>query len=244
MEWTDAAVVLGSKPFGESKAIAELFARSHGRTAGVVHGGGGRRAGAVLQAGNLVRASWKARLGEQLGAFALIEVDRPFAATLMQDSAGLAALTSAIALLRGAAPERQGYPLVFDALVVMLEAVAETELWPAVYCRFELGLLAALGYGLDLDACAVTGAQDDLVYVSPRTGRAASRAAGAPYADRLLVLPAFLTNASAPIAEGDVADAFALVGYFLERRVFDGRGEGLPPARRRLIEVLGHAGRL
>jgi DNA repair protein RecO (recombination protein O) len=107
-----------------------------------------------------------------------------------------------------------------------------------------LGLLAALGYGLDLAACALTGAHDDLAFVSPKSGRAAARAAGAPFSDKLLALPSFLTDAGAELAEGDIADAFALAGFFLERRVFDPMGQGLPDARRRLIETLGHAGRL
>jgi DNA repair protein RecO (recombination protein O) len=243
MEWTDQAYVLGAKPFGETKAIAEVFTREHGRQAGVVHGGVSRRVTPALQAGNLVHAAWKARTGEQLGHFSALELIEPHAARLMTDAAALTGLASAIALLRAAAVERQAYPGLFDAFGVLIGAMGDA-VWPALYTRFELGLLAEVGYGLDLTACAVTGDRGDLAFVSPRTGRAASRAAGAPYADKLLALPRFLTDPAAPIAEGDVADAFALAGYFLERRLFDQRGEGLPDARRRLIETLGHSGRL
>jgi DNA repair protein RecO (recombination protein O) len=116
--------------------------------------------------------------------------------------------------------------------------------WPALYARFELGLLTALGYGLDLSRCAVTGEKGNLAWVSPRTGRAAAYEAGLPHADVLLRLPPFLVDADAELKSGDVADAFALTGYFLERRLFDQKGEGMPEARRRLIERLGFAGRL
>src|SRR5262249_55069826 len=132
----------------------------------------------------------------------------------------------------------------YDALIVLIEAMPENDIWPALYTRFELGLLSALGYGLDLSRCAVTGETTGLAWVSPRTGRAATAEAGAPHADVLLKLPPFLTDPAAPVEEGDVAHAFALSGFFLERRVFEHKGEGMPDARRRLIERLGFAGRL
>jgi DNA repair protein RecO (recombination protein O) len=244
MEWVDEAIVLGSRPFGESKAIAEVFARRQGRFGGIVHGGVSRTMRPVLQAGNLVRAGWKARLSEQLGFFSPLELTTPHAGKLFDNAEALAGLTSAIALIRGATAERQPYPGLYDALLVLIEALPEAEVWPALYARFELGLLAEMGYGLDLERCAVTGATRDLAFVSPRTGRAATAEAGAPFAEKLLRLPPFLTRADAPVEEGDVADALALAGYFLERRMFDQRGEGLPDARRRLIERLGYAGRL
>jgi len=143
-----------------------------------------------------------------------------------------------------ATPERQAYPQLYDALIVLIEAMPQNEIWPAIYARFELGLLAALGYGLDLTRCAVTGETDNLRWVSPRTGRAATADAGAPHAELLLKLPPFLTDPEAELVSGDVADAFALAGYFLDRRLFDVKGEGMPEARRRLIERLGFAGRL
>jgi hypothetical protein len=129
-------------------------------------------------------------------------------------------------------------------LSVLIEAMPHTDVWPALYTRFELGLLSSLGYGLDLTRCAVTGKTEGLAWVSPRTGRAATAEAGAPHADLLLRLPPFLVDTDAELKSGDVADAFALSGYFLERRLFDHRGEGMPDQRRRLIERLGFAGRL
>ncbi len=242
MEWTDHAIVLGARHFGEGKLVAEVFARVHGRYGGVVHAG--RKSQPILQAGNLVHCGWKARLSEQLGFFHPLELIEPHATKLLDDPIALAGLSSAVALVRVAAAERQAYPQLYDALMVLIEAMPQSEIWPALYARFELGLLAAIGYGLDLSRCAVTGETEGLAWVSPRTGRAATYDAGAPHADVLLRLPPFLVDAEAKLESGDVADAFALSGYFLERRVFDHKGEGMPGARRRLIERLGFAGRL
>lgn len=242
MEWVDDAIVLGARPFGEGKLVAEVFARAHGRYGGVVHAG--RKSTPILQSGNIVHCGWKARLSEQLGFFQPLELSEPHATRLLDDPIALAGLSSAVSLVRGATPERQAYPNLYDALLVLVEAMPQNEIWPALYARFELGLLAALGYGLDLTRCAVTGETGNLGWVSPRTGRAATVEAGAPHADVLLRLPPFLTDPEAELASGDVADAFALAGFFLERRVFDAKGEGMPQARRRLIERLGFAGRL
>ena len=242
MEWVDNAIVLGARHFGEGKLVAEVFSREHGRYGGVVHAG--RKTAPILQAGNLVHAGWKARLSEQLGFFHPLELCEPHATRLLDDPIALAGLSSGVALIRGVTPERQAYPQLYDAFIVLIEAMPGSELWPALYARFELGLLAALGYGLDLSRCAITGETEDLGWVSPRTGRAATVAAGAPHGDVLLKLPPFLVDADAELKSGDVADAFALAGYFLERRLFDHKGEGMPEARRRLIERLGFARRL
>jgi DNA repair protein RecO (recombination protein O) len=242
MEWVDSAIVLGARPFGEGKLVAEVFAREHGRYGGVVHAG--RKSQPIVQSGNLVHVGWKARLSEQLGFFQPLELNEPHATRLLDDPVALAGLSSAVSLVRLATPERQAYPQLYDALIVLIEAMPQNEIWPAIYARFELGLLAALGYGLDLTRCAVTGETENLRWVSPRTGRAATAEAGAPHADVLLKLPPFLTDPEAELESGDVADAFALSGYFLERRLFDVKGEGMPEPRRRLIERLGFAGRL
>lgn len=242
MEWVDDAIVLGARHFGEGKLVAEVFSRENGRYGGVVHAG--RKSQPMLQAGNVVHAGWKARLSEQLGFYSPLELIEPHATRLLDDPIALAGLSSAVTLIRSATPERQAYPQLYDALIVLIEAMPHHEIWPAIYARFELGLLSAMGYGLDLSRCAVTGQTENLAWVSPRTGRAATYDAGAPHAELLLRLPPFLVDAEAELKEGDVADAFALAGYFLERRVFDQRGENLPETRRRLIERLGFAGRL
>jgi len=179
MDWLDDAIVLGAKPFGESKAIAEVFARGHGRYGGVVHGGMGKTMRPVLQAGNLVRAGWKARLSEQLGFYSPLELMEPHASRLMESAMALAGLSSAVALIRTTTAERQAYPGLYDAFLLLIEALRDEAVWPALYARFEIGLLAEVGYGLDLERCALTGERDGLAFVSPRTGRAAT-AAGVP----------------------------------------------------------------
>ncbi|MEJ0060955.1 MAG: DNA repair protein RecO [Terricaulis sp.] len=242
MEWVDDAIVLGARHFGEGKLVAEVFSRVHGRYGGVVHAG--RKTLPILQMGNVVHAGWKARLSDQLGFFQPLELSEPHATRLLNDPLALAGLSSAVSMVRGAVAERQAYPQLYDALLVLLEAMPHDAVWPALYTRFELGLLSALGYGLDLSRCAVTGETENLAWVSPRTGRAATAEAGEPHAHLLLRLPPFLINSEAELADGDIADAFALAGYFLERRLFDQKGEGPPEARRRLIERLGFAGRL
>jgi DNA repair protein RecO (recombination protein O) len=244
LDWTDDAFVLGARAHGESAAIMEVFTRDHGRAAGYVHGGLSRRLQPVLQQGNLVRASWKARTNDQLGQFSSVELLDPHAALLMTDAGALAALASAVALIRAGTAERQPAPALYDAFSLLAPALAERTLAPALYTRFEIGLLAAIGYGLDLTRCALTGETSALAFVSPKTGRAASAEAGAPYADKLLRLPPFLTDPDAAIETGDVADAFALAGWFLERRLFDRQGTGMPDARRWLIETWGREGRL
>jgi DNA repair protein RecO (recombination protein O) len=242
MEWVDDAIVLGARHFGEGKLVAEVFARDHGRYGGVVHAG--RKSQPILQAGNVVHVGWKARLSEQLGFYQPLELVEPHATRLLDDPIALAGLSSAVTLVRAATAERQAYPQLYDALIVLVEAMPQNDIWPALYTRFELGLLSAIGYGLDLSRCAVTGETENLAWVSPRTGRAATYDAGLPHADVLLKLPPFLIDPDAELKSGDVADAFALAGYFLERRLFDQRGEVMPEARRRLIERLGFAGRL
>jgi DNA repair protein RecO (recombination protein O) len=243
-EWTDDAIVLGARAHGENGAVVEAFSRAHGRSAGYVHGGFSRKMQPVLQVGNVVRATWKARTGDQLGHFAPIELLEPHAAALMGSSGALSALASAVALVRAGTAERQANTALFDAFAMLVPALAEPQVAPALYVRFEIGLLAAIGYGLDLTRCALTGETEDLAFVSPKTGRAASATAGAPYAERLLRLSPFLVDPTAPIESGDVADAFALAGWFLERRVFDQQGVGMPDVRRRLIETWGREGRL
>lgn len=241
-EWRDEAVVLRAKPFGEGKLLAELFARNQGRCGGMAHSQ--KRHGSALQPGNVIFADWRARTADQLGSFQAIELHKAHAAGAMHDPAALAAIGSASELLRVATPERQPYPPLFAALEILLEQLGQGEIWPALYARFELGLLSALGYGLDLSSCALTGVAERLRWVSPRSGRAANEEAGAPYAEKLLRLPAFLTEPHRELQAGDVADALALSGYFLETRVFESLGQGVPPTRRRLIEALGYSGRL
>lgn len=237
MEWTDDAIVLHVRPHGETSAVAELLARHHGRYLGLVRGGRSRRLRPLLQTGNLLRAEWRARLSEQLGYFAL-DLAEPFAARSLDDPlalAGIGTLTSLASLL----PERDPHPALFDMALLMLQHLGEPELWPQLLVRWELLLLAELGYGLDLEKCAATGGREDLIYVSPKSGRAVSAEAGAPYAAQLLPLPAFLRTASALASSpAAVASGLRLSGFFLERHVMTPRGLRLPDTRAAILQRL------
>jgi DNA repair protein RecO (recombination protein O) len=186
---------------------------------------------------------YRARTSDQLGSAALEPVGEGPAA-LFDDRVALAGLASAAAVAAGALPEREPHPGAFLGLEALLDSLASPDIWPAVYVRFEAGLLADLGFGLDLSKCAVTGSADDLVYVSPRTGRAVSAAAGEAYKDRLLALPPFLLSAQGGLGAGDIAAGLAITGHFLERFVFAPLNRPLPPARLWLGDRLADAGRL
>jgi DNA repair protein RecO (recombination protein O) len=236
MEWTDDAIVLSARPHGETSAIVTLLTLHQGRHAGLVRGGAGKRTRGILQPGNRVEARWRARLAEHLGTLTC-ELTRAFAAGFLDDASRLAALSAACAVTEAALPEREPQPAGFEALLVLLEALGG-EHWPSVYVKWELGLLADLGYGLDLTCCAATGANDQLAYVSPKSGRAVSLSAGEPYKNMLLPLPSFLLVEGASGDAGEVVDGLGLVGYFLERHVFIQQRNPMPAARRRLVERL------
>lgn len=239
MQWSDEGVILSVRPHGETAAVVELFTRQHGRHLGLVHGGRSRKLRPVLQVGNHVDAAWKARLADNLGHYG-VELRRGFAAHVMDDAAALSALASMAELAR-LLPERDPHPNLYEVTLFVLGFLDEAQVWPALLVRWELVLLEELGFGLDLAACAATGTTGDLVYVSPRSGRAVSAGAGEPYKDRLLALPAFLRGGGAPAAvtPADVRSGFALTGHFLEARVLGPRNQGLPEARARLLSYLG-----
>lgn len=243
MEFEDEAFVLSARAHGETGAIVDLLTQAHGRYTAHIAGGGSRRIKPFLQAGARVLASYRARTSEQLGSATLEPVGEGPSA-LFDDPVALAGLAAASAVAAGALPEREPHPGAFLALEALSQVLALPEVWPAVYVRYEAGLLQDLGFGLDLTKCAATGTTDDLVYVSPRTGRAVSRAAGEPYKDRMLSLPAFLLGAQAGLREGDVGIGLDLTGHFLEAFVFAALNRPLPPARVWLIDRLREAGRL
>ena len=248
MEWSDEGLVLSARRHGENGAIATLLTREHGRHSGLARGAHGRTSRGLYQPGNHVSARWRGRLSEHLGNWTC-ELIAGYAAATMDDPGRLTALSSACAMLEAALPEREPAPRVYADTLVFIAALAEEDgrsrRWPATYARWELQLLADLGFGLDLSACAATGATDDLVFVSPRSGRSVSATAGAPYRDKLLALPEFLmrpatepADATAPAAAAAVNAALRLTGYFLDRHVFAPQDRTLPPARMRLIEGL------
>lgn len=236
MEWTDEGIVLSVRVHGESAAIVELLTRAHGRHLGLVHGGRSRRLRPVLQPGNAVRAVWRARLAEHLGVMS-VEPIAFHAAGAMEDRLALPALGSACALAR-LLPERDPHPQVHDSLRHLMAALPDVEIWPRLLAEWELALLEELGFGLALNACAATGARTDLVYVSPKSGRAVSVKAGAPYRDKLLVLPPFLAGNDASPAPADICAGLRLTGHFLEKWVLAPSEMQMPEVRRRLLARL------
>lgn len=238
MNWSDEGYVLSVRRHGEAAAIVNLLTREHGRHVGLVRGGMGRRLRGVLQPGNRVAADWRGRLAEHLGSYT-VEGIRDHAAGLLSDGDRLAGLTAAAAVVEAALPEREPNLPIHDAFASLLDALASSNVWAAVYVRFELGLLAELGFGLDLSRCAVTGEAEDLAHVSPRTARAVSRAAAGPYKERLLPLPPFLLpNAPEDLTTQDILDGLKLTGYFLDRSVFAPHNRPLPGPRDRLVARL------
>lgn len=239
MEWRDTGFVLTSRRHGESGVIVELLTPEHGRHAGLVRGGQSPKMRAVLQSGNEVAAVWRGRLAEHLGMLSC-ELVRAHSARFLDDSDRLAGLAAATALVAAALPEREPQPEVFASFASLIQALDSGLGWQARYIEWERDLLAALGFGLDLGCCAVTGVTTDLAYVSPRTGRAVSRAAGLPYHDKLLVLPGFLWR-DEPADRDQLALGTALTEHFLVHHVFAPQGRALPAARVRLAERLQKA---
>src|SRR6266478_4531763 len=233
MEWRDTGFVLSARRHGESGLIVELLTKEHGRHAGLVRGGQSPRRRAVLQPGNSVAASWRGRLPQHLGTLDC-ELIEAHAARFLDDPDRLAALGAATALLLATLPEREPHADLYASLAGLLNALDSGE-WAQSYVVWECDLLAGLGFGLDLGRCAATGANDDLAYVSPRTGRAVSRAAGQPYHDKLLPLPGFLWR-EVPASRAEIVAGLALTQYFLLHHVLAPHGGKLPEARERLAE--------
>ena len=236
MEWRDEGVILSVRRHGETSAIAEILTAGHGRVMGLVRGGRSKQQRPVLQAGNTVQAVWRARLEEQLGTFVLEPLDLK-AGAIMEEPfrlAGLATLSALSQLL----PEREPHPRVYEALRIVLDAIDNDAVWPALLVRWELGLLDELGFGLDLSKCAATGVRDGLVYVSPKSGKAVSAAAGEPFRDRLFGLPAFLREGGAAAPAGDIIEGLKLAAFFLDRHLFEPRGVTFPEQQDWIIRTL------
>jgi DNA repair protein RecO (recombination protein O) len=243
MDFQEQAFVLSARAHGDTGAVVDLLTETHGRRAAYVAGGASRKMKPFLQAGARVLAEHRARTSDHLGS-ARLEPMGEGPSALFDDPLALTGLAAAAAVAQGALPEREPHPGAFLAFEALMGAFAVPEIWPAVFVRFEAGLLEDLGFGLDLSRCAATGSTDDLIYVSPRTGRAVSRAAGAPFADRMLALPPFLLGAQAGVGEGDVRAGFDLTGHFLEAFVFNPLNRPLPPARVWMIDKLVDQGRI
>ena len=235
MDWTAPAILLEIRPYGEADLIATVMTESHGAHRGLVRGGASRGHAGLWQPGNLAELRWVARLADQLGSFTG-ELIHPAAALAMDDPLTLAILTAATATAAGALPEREAHPRIFAPLLHLIAHLSEGAALLPDLVRWEAALLAELGYGLDLTACAVTGATEGLAYISPRTGRAVTAAAAATWKTRLLPLPAFLTDRDVPAPLADCRDGLALTGHFLARDAFGLHHKPLPQARAMLYD--------
>ena len=235
MEWTDEGIVLGVRRHGETHVLAELMTEQHGRHLGLVRGGISSKLRPILQPGNGVRAVWRARLDQHLGAFT-VEGTQLRAERLMLSATASYGIQTLAALSR-LLPERDPHRDIYHALIEIADRLDDPDLASALIVRFELMLLAELGFGLDLSECAGSGATEELVYVSPKSGRAVSREAGEPWKDQLFVLPAFLVSDSSH-SPSDIAAGFTLTGFFLSRHVFEPRGIAMPEARAALIATV------
>jgi len=239
MNWSDDGIILGGRRFGEGGLILDVLTRANGRRSGLVYGGNSRKRRAQFEAGNSVSLSWSGRLENQLGRFDVAEASRERTSYVLDDPKALAAISAVTAILRASLDEGDVVgSAMFEATEMLLEQVEAREIWPALYVRWELGLLAALGFGLDLDECAITGVNDGLTHVSPRTGRAVRGSEAEDYVSRLLRLPGFLISSAAPVTPEDVADGLKLTGYFLEARVFHAMNRAMPQERERLVKRL------
>lgn len=240
MQWTDDGLVLGLRKHGETGIILELMTAEHGRHLGLVHGGRSRRMQPMLQPGNTLRATWRSRLDEALGSYS-VEPAQLVASRLMGSALALYGIGHMAALLR-LLPERDPHAGLFEAAQVLVAYLDDCAIAPALMVRFELAILVELGFGLDLSACAATGVRTDLAYVSPKSGRAVSAAAGEPFRDKLLRLPAFLRERirDTPMAEPDgaaIREGFALTGYFLRHQLWEPRAIAPPEERARFVAL-------
>ena len=241
MEWNDEAIVLSARAHGETAAVAMLLTPTLGRHAGLVPGGQGRNSQPILQPGNRVKAQWRARLVDHLGNYTL-HLEKNHSAAWLDDAEILHVIASACAVTEASLPERQPMPGVYAGLTALL-SLTDPDFFGPVYVKWEMGLLQALGYGMDLTKCAASGDINNLAYVSPRTGRAVSLTAGAPYHEKLFPLPSFLIG-NGEWTPADILQGLELTGHFLSRHVFANphsrllipQAGDLPHARQRLAD--------
>ncbi|MCZ4280179.1 DNA repair protein RecO [Kiloniella laminariae] len=233
IHWEDEGILLSARPFGENDLIAQVLTKEHGRHAGLVRGGQGRTKRATFEPGNRLHVRWKGRLTEHLGNYDAEVLDN-ISGRLFDEPGRLAALLSAVAICEQAVPERDDHPVFYEGLLTLM-AHLESEFWGEVYVRWELAQLSALGFGIDLSGCAGGGDNDQLAYISPKSGRAVSLAAGEPYRDRLFTLPLFLLGKGNGGSD-EIAQGLKISGHFLERHLFHPHDRSLPSVRDRLLE--------
>ena len=236
MDWRDQGALLSVRKHGETSVIIDVFTSEHGRHAGVVRGGVSRKIAPILQPGAQLDVTWRARLEEHIGSYTVEPLRSR--ALVLSDRTALAGLNAITALLAYALPEREPHPVLYDRTQSMLDLLGVNEAWPTAYLKWELALLEELGFGLDLSECAVTGARDDLAYVSPKTGRAVSAEGAGEWVDRLLPLPPELLG----VGDGslsNVLDGLVTTGHFLTHGIAHALGDKpLPEARARLLDRL------
>jgi len=236
MEWRDHGILLSMRRHGESAAIIDVFTPEHGRHAGVVRGGASRKIAPVLQPGAQLDLLWRARLEDHLGTYQ-VEPLRSRAAAAMSGRLALAGLNTVTALLGFCLPEREVHTPLYQRSERLLDLLGQDDVWPLAYLNWEMALLEEMGFGLDLSQCAATGATEGLVYVSPKSGRAVSRAGAGDWADRMLPLPPCMRGAGvAP--DHEVLQALQTTGFFLMQKLAPALGnKPLPDARERFLEI-------
>jgi DNA repair protein RecO (recombination protein O) len=240
MHWEDEGAILFVSRFSEHSALVEIFTRAHGLSRGLAKGAFAKQKRGIFQPGNIVHCRWGARLDDQLGTWQ-VELVHPVASQLLSRAERLHAFHAASQLIKNAMLERDPHPVLHAALERLLLTLLQGEPWLQAYVNFEMTLLNESGFGLDLTQCAATGKKDDLIYVSPKSGRAVSKEAGLPYHNRLFPLPPFLADQSGTEnmpQPAEILDALQLTGYFLESRLFDSIGRMLPAARDQMIEKI------
>lgn len=242
-EWEGCAIAIHARRHAENDAILEVFSKEHGRVSGYVYGGASSKKRAFLEPGQSLYLHWASKAEHQLGYFEKIEIQSPKCLSLT-DGASLNAISTICTLLHFGLPEALPYPHLFDGTIILLDAIENDIAWQSSYVRWEAGLLSDTGYGFDLSACALTGATENLKWVSPKTGRAASKEAGEPYKEKLLALPPFLVSHENPIERGDIADGLALTGWFIERDLLAQAFQTMPESRARMIYAIGRKGLL
>ena len=242
MNWRDTGILLGTRRHGENAMIVDVFTPDRGRHAGVVRGGASRKIAPILQPGAQLDLSWRARLEDHIGTFT-VELQRSRAAIAMRDRLALCGMNAVLSLLTFALPEREAHPDLYLQTQNLLDLLDQTDLWPLAYLRWEMALLDDLGYGLDLSRCAVTDSTEDLVFVSPKSGRAVSAKGAGEWADRLLPLPDALKG-QGDARDSDVLAALETTGYFLEHKLaLQQIGKPLPQARGRFLDALDRRSR-
>lgn len=237
MQWQDEAIIISVKPFSESEAMVEVFAKEHGVYRAIARNALSSRQRGTYQPGNLVFCRWNARLAEQMGTITC-ELLEPYAAHAMQSSDTLQALNSMCALLDLSMQERDAHPGLYERVRGLIQALAANTNWLKEYALFEKDLLSECGFGLDLSECASTGLREDLVYVSPKSGRAVSAAAGEPYKGKLFALPAWFFGGENPVKPAEILDALRITGYFIKEWLLSPHGYEMPAARTQLIEKI------